>query len=78
MNIYDLLQSNSGVNITIDAGQLIDTLKTYQSITRINHALLIGTPTFGSTGAPLIRLLSDKVYYRICTRVPLNVCKRFQ
>jgi excisionase family DNA binding protein len=26
MNIYDLLQSNSGVNITINAGQLIEAI----------------------------------------------------
>ncbi|MDR3059716.1 MAG: hypothetical protein LBU84_16465 [Prevotella sp.] len=36
-----------------------------------DRAILIGTPTSGSTGAPLVRLLNPDVYYRICTRVPL-------
>lgn len=33
--------------------------------------ILIGTPTAGTTGAPLVRSLSNNIYYRICTRFPL-------
>lgn len=35
------------------------------------RAILIGTPTAGSTGAPLVRFLNSGAYYRICTRRPL-------
>ncbi|MDR2086787.1 MAG: hypothetical protein LBP72_06390 [Dysgonamonadaceae bacterium] len=49
------------------AEDLLITLKLHYP----NRAILVGSPTSGSTGAPLIRLLSDKVYYRICTRAPL-------
>jgi len=36
-----------------------------------NRAVLIGTPTGGSTGAPLVRVFKSGIYYRICTRKPL-------
>lgn len=35
------------------------------------RAILVGTPTAATTGAPLVRELSDGGYYRICTRRPL-------
>lgn len=37
-----------------------------------NRAILVGSPTGGSTGAPLVCHLSDNQYYRICTRWPLT------
>lgn len=33
-----------------------------------HRALLVGTPSGGSTGAPLVRVMPDNNYYRICTR----------
>jgi hypothetical protein len=36
-----------------------------------HRAVLIGTPTSGSTGAPLVRVFDSGVYYKICTRKPL-------
>jgi hypothetical protein len=49
------------------AEDLLITLKLHYP----DRATLIGAPTSGSTGAPLVRLLSSEVYYRICTRGPL-------
>lgn len=37
-----------------------------------NRAVLVGSATGGSTGAPLVRLLANGQYYRICTRWPLT------
>lgn len=36
-----------------------------------DRAVLVGTPTAATTGAPLVRELSEGMYYRICTRRPL-------
>ncbi|GHT48297.1 hypothetical protein FACS189440_11520 [Bacteroidia bacterium] len=49
------------------AEDLLITLKLHYP----DRAILVGTPTSGSTGAPLVRLLNSDVYYRICTRGPL-------
>lgn len=35
------------------------------------RAILVGTPTAGATGAPLVKKLSNGYLYRICTRCPL-------
>ena len=42
------------------------------------RAILIGTPTAGSTGAPLVRQVNSEVYYKICTRKPLVDPKLFK
>lgn len=36
-----------------------------------SRAVLIGKPTGGSTGAPLVRPMPGGMYYRICTRFPV-------
>ncbi|MDR0866256.1 MAG: PDZ domain-containing protein [Candidatus Symbiothrix sp.] len=46
------------------AEDLLITLKLHYP----DRAIIVGTPTGASTGAPLVRLLSPGVYYRICTR----------
>lgn len=49
------------------AEDLLITLKLHYP----DRAILVGTPTGGSTGAPLVKFLSDGTPYRICTRAPL-------
>ncbi|MDD3038463.1 S41 family peptidase [Bacteroides sp.] len=54
--------------ITYSAAEdLLITLKLHYP----DRAILVGTPTGGSTGAPLVKFLSDGTLYRICTRAPL-------
>lgn len=38
---------------------------------KFKNVTLVGMPTAGTTGAPLVRYLSNNLYYRICTRWPL-------
>lgn len=42
------------------------------------RAILVGTPTAATTGAPLVRQLSNGDYYRICTRRPLLPAGMFE
>lgn len=37
-----------------------------------NRAVLVGSATGGSTGAPMVCPLFNGLYYRICTRFPLT------
>jgi C-terminal processing protease CtpA/Prc len=49
------------------AEDLLVTLKLHYP----DRAILVGKPTGGSSGAPLVNRLSNEVYYRICTRKAL-------
>jgi len=82
MNMYDLLNNNSGVNITINAGQLIEAIDHAVAKTRKDLAEQVGAPypeseqllTIQQAGE--ILNLSVPTLYGYVHRAEIPVCKR--